>query len=139
MIERTLVLIKADGIERGLTGECISRFERVGLKIIGMKLVQINAAFSKKHYKDHVKKAFYPGLEEYITSSPVLAFVLEGISAIELVRKIVGATEPKTASPGTIRGDYSMHSYAYADEKEIAIKNLIHASGSTKDAEYEIP
>lgn len=139
MIEQTLVLIKPDGVERGLVGTILSRFENVGLKIIGMKLVVIDKTFSKKHYAAHVSKPFYKGLEEFIVSGPVVALVLEGIEAVETVRKMVGPTEPKAALPGTIRGDFAHHSYGYADKKGIAIKNLIHASGSKEDAKTEVP
>ena len=138
MIERTLVLLKPDAVQRAFVGEIITRFERVGLKIVGMKMVWVDEDFSKKHYSDHVDKPFYPGLEEFITEGPVIAMVLEGIHAVEIVRKIVGPTEPKQAPPGTIRGDFSHHSYAYTDKKGIAIKNLIHASGSVEDAEKEV-
>ena len=138
MIESTLVLLKPDCVQRGLMGEIITRFENVGIKIVGMKLVWVDKDFSKKHYKDHVEKKFYSGLEAMITEGPVVAMVLEGLHAIEAVRKMIGGTEPKTAQPGTIRGDYAHHSYEYTDKKGIAIKNLIHASGNKKDAEYEI-
>ena len=138
MIQQTLVLIKPDGVERGLCGQILQRFENAGLKIAGMKMVWIDEDFSKKHYEAHVEKPFYAGLEAFIVSGPVMALALEGIEAVELVRKMVGATEPKSAAPGTIRGDYAMHSYGYADEKGIAIKNLIHASGSSDDAKTEM-
>lgn len=138
MIERTLVLLKPDSIKRGLIGEIISRFEKVGMKIVGIKMVWVNKDFAKKHYKAHVTKNFYPGLEAMIIEGPVVAMVIEGIHSIASVRKMVGGTEPKTAQPGTIRGDYAHHSYEYTDKKGIAIKNLIHASGDKKDAEYEI-
>ena len=138
MIEQTLVLVKPDGVQRGLVGEILQRFEKVGLKIIGMKMVWVDAAFAKKHYKAHVDKPFYLGLETMITEGPVVAVALEGIHAVELVRKIVGPTEPKSAPPGTIRGDYAHVSYAYADRKGIAIKNLIHASGNIEEAKAEI-
>ena len=138
MIERSLVLIKPDGVQRGIIGDLISRFEKVGLKISASKLVHIDKAFAKKHYKAHVSKEFYKGLEESITSGPVMAIVFEGLHCIEIVRKIVGPTEPRTAPPGTIRGDYSSHSYEYTDPKNIAIRNLIHASTSKKEADDEI-
>jgi len=138
MIEQTLVLIKPDGVQRGLIGEITQRFERVGLKIIGMKMVWVNKDFAKKHYKAHIDKPFYKGLEAMITEGPVVAMVLEGVHAVELVRKMVGPTEPKSAPPGTIRGDYAHISYSYADKKGIAIKNLIHASGNLEEAKAEI-
>ncbi len=138
MIERTLILLKPDAVERCITGEIISRFERAGLKIVGMKMVWMDKAFSKKHYEAHVAKPFYAGLEKFMTAGPIVAMVLEGIHAVETVRKMVGATEPKSAQPGTVRGDYSHHSYAYTDKKGIAIKNLIHASGNSEEARKEV-
>lgn len=138
MIERTLVLLKPDTVERGLVGEIISRFEKVGVKIVGMKMVWVDSEFSRKHYAEHVEKPFYKGLEAMITEGPVVAMVLEGVHAISLVRKMIGATEPKSAVPGTIRGDYAHVSYEYADERNIGVKNLIHASANKKDAEAEV-
>ena len=138
MMERTLVLIKPDGVERGLVGEILTRFEKVGLKIVGMKMQWVDKDFSKKHYAAHVSKPFYKGLEEFIISGPVIAMVREGLHAVELVRKMVGVTEPKSAAPGTIRGDYAHHSYQYTDKKGISIKNLIHASGSVEEAKVEV-
>lgn len=137
-MQRTLILIKPDGVQRGLAGEIISRFESAGLKIVGMKMVWADEKFSKKHYSAHLEKPFYAGLEAMITEGPVIALVLEGIHAVEIVRKIVGPTEPRKAPPGTIRGDYAHHSYEYADEKGIAIKNIIHASGSAEEAKTEV-
>ena len=138
MIQKTLVLLKPDAVERALIGRIIERFENAGLKIIGMKLVWVDKDFSKKHYSAHVGKKFYQPLEDFIVSGPVVAMVLEGIEAVELVRKMVGPTEPKTAAPGTIRGDFAHHSYKYADTKGISIKNLIHASGTVEEAEVEV-
>lgn len=138
MIQRTLILLKPDAVERSITGEIISRFERAGLKIVGMKMVWMSKDFSKKHYEAHTSKPFYVGLEKFMTAGPIIAMVLEGIHAVETVRKMVGATEPKSAQPGTIRGDYAHHSYAYTDKKGIAIKNLIHASGNQEDAIKEV-
>jgi len=138
MMERTFVAIKPDGVQRGLIGKIIERFENAGLKIVGLKMIQIDEAFAKKHYKAHVEKPFYKGLEEFILEGPVVAMVIEGIHAIESVRKIVGPTEPKSAPPGTIRGDFAHHSYEWADNKDIAIKNLIHASGNKEDADDEV-
>jgi nucleoside-diphosphate kinase len=138
LIEKTLVLLKPDAVQRGLVGDIIKRFENVGLKIVGMKMIWIDRDFSKKHYSDHVEKAFYKGLEEFIVEGPLVAMALEGIHSVELVRKMVGSTEPKKAQPGTIRGDYAHHSYEYADTKGIAIKNLIHASDTQENAKKEI-
>jgi nucleoside-diphosphate kinase len=143
MIERTLVLVKPDGVERGLIGECIKRFEQRGFKIVGMKMVWTDKDHAMKHYTEdiakrngeHVRKY----LLEFITSGPVVAMVIEGVNAIENVRKIVGSTEPRAALPGTIRGDFTHVSYSYADGKEIVIKNLIHASADKKDSDNEVP
>lgn len=137
-MERTLVLLKPDTIQRCFAGELITRFEKVGLKIVGMKMVWVNEEFSKQHYKAHVDKAFYPGLQAMITEGPVIAIVLEAPHAVSQVRKMVGGTEPKSAQPGTIRGDYAQHSYEYTDNKGISIKNLIHASGNLEEAKTEV-
>ena len=138
MIERSLVLLKPDAVQRGLMGKVIGRFEDAGLKAVGMKMVWVKEEFAKKHYAAHLEKSFYPGLEKMITEGPVLAMVLEGLHAVETVRKMVGPTEPKSAAPGTIRGDFAHHSYEYTDKKGIAIKNLIHASGNVAEAKEEI-
>lgn len=138
MIEITLVLIKPDAVERGLVGEIVKRIEQRGLRIIGLKMTKIDSEFAKKHYSEHIDKSFYEGLESFITSGPLVAMAVEGVDAIEAVRKIVGATEPKSAIPGTIRGDFAHVSYSHADEKGITVKNLIHASGNKKDAEKEV-
>ncbi len=143
MIERTLVLIKPDGVERGLIGECVKRFEQRGFKIIGMKMVWTDKDHAMKHYTDDISKRngekVRANLLEFITSGPVVAFVIEGVNAIENVRKIVGSTEPKSSLPGTIRGDFTHVSYAYADDKDIVVKNIIHASGNKEDADNEVP
>jgi nucleoside-diphosphate kinase len=138
MMEKTLVLIKPDAVQRGLIGEVLTRFEKVGLKVSGMKMVWVDSDFSKKHYAAHVDKNFYAGLENFITSGPVIALALQGLHAVELVRKMVGGTEPKSANPGTIRGDFAQHSYEYTDKKGISIKNLIHASGTSEEALAEV-
>lgn len=138
MIQRTLVLIKPDGVQRALIGRIIQRFEDVGLKIIGMKMVWVDSDFAKKHYSEHVQKDFYKSLEEFITLGPVVAMVIEGVYAIEVVRKLVGPTEPRSAPPGTIRGDFAHMSYDFSDSKGIGLKNIIHASSSEEDAKREI-
>ncbi len=138
MKERTLVLVKPDGVQRGLIGEVIRRFENAGLKIVGMKMVWIDKEFSKKHYKSHVGKFFYERLEKAITEGPVVAMVLEGIHAVEVVRKIVGPTEPKEAPPGTIRGDFAHHSMRYTDEMKKVVANIVHASGNAEEAAQEV-
>ena len=142
MIERTLVLIKPDGVERGLIGKIISRFEDPGLKIIAMKMVWVDKNFAKKHYTEDLAKRRGEEVRNmmvnFITEGPVVALILEGVNAIENVRKIVGTTEPKSSLPGTIRGDFCHVSYSYADSKKIVVKNIIHASSSKEDAENEI-
>ena len=138
MIERTLVLIKPDGVQRALTGTVIRKFENSGLKIVGMRMVWVNKALSKKHYSDHIGKPFFAGLDEFIRSGPVVAMVLEGVEAIQNVRRIVGSTAPGEAAPGTIRGDFAHHTYAYADKARKSIANIIHASGDAKDAKKEV-
>lgn len=138
MIQQTLVLLKPDAVQRGHMGEIITRFEKNGLKIVAAKMVWVDKEFSKKHYAEHVEKPFYKGLETLITLGPILAMVIEGVEAIATVRKMVGATEPKSAAPGTIRGDFAHVSYGYADKQGIGIKNLIHASANKEDATKEI-
>lgn len=142
MIERTLVLLKPDAVQRCIMGELITRFEKAGLKAIGMKMVWANEEFAKGHYTEDITKRrgefVRNKLIQFLQEGPVLAMCLEGVNAIEVVRKLVGGTEPKAAQPGTIRGDYAHHSYDWADSHEIAIKNLVHASSDKKDAESEI-
>lgn len=137
-IQRTLVLLKPDAVQRSVMGEIITRFERAGFKVVAMKMVWADREFSKQHYAELVEKPFYKGLEDYLVVGPVLAFVLEGAEAIVSVRKMVGSTEPKGSAPGTIRGDYAHASYAHADGSGIALKNLIHASANVEDATREI-
>lgn len=142
-IERTLVLLKPDAVQRCFAGEIITRFEKVGLKIVGMKMQWVDADFAKKHYTEDISirrgEHVRNHLVKFLQEGPVVAIVLEGVNAIENVRKIVGSTEPKAAQPGTIRGDYAHVSYAYADEKQMVVRNLIHASSDKKDADYEVP
>ncbi len=141
MIEKTLVLLKPDTVQRAFVGQIITRFENVGLKIVGMKMVWIDKDFAKKHYFDVAERhseTILNNLVKFITVGPVIAMVLEGLHSVELVRKLVGKTEPRTAQPGTIRGDFAQHSYAYTDPKNLAIKNLIHASGKVEEAKYEV-
>ena len=144
MLEKTLVLLKPDALQRQLMGRIISRFEDAGFKIIGAKMVWIDEAFAKKHYEGISKiitrrgEKVFRSLLQYMQQGPVLAMCLEGVHAVEIVRKMVGATEPKVASPGTIRGDFAHMSIAYGDLKSIAVKNLIHASGNLEEATQEI-
>lgn len=143
MIEKTLVLVKPDGVVRSLMGKIITRFEDAGLKIIAMKMVWADKEFAKKHYREDIAKKHgervREGLIGYITEGPVLAMVLEGIDAIAVTRKLVGSTYPNEALPGTIRGDFAHISKVYANTNEITVRNLIHASGNKEDAEIEIP
>ncbi len=141
MIERTLVLLKPDAVARGLIGRVIQRFEDAGLKIVGAKMVWMDKDFGKKHYFDVAERRgdkVLDALLDFMTAGPVLAMVIEGVHAVDVVRKMVGGTEPKTALPGTIRGDFAHHSFVHTDGKGVAIKNLVHASGNQKEAEYEI-
>src|SRR3989338_224898 len=138
MIERTLIIIKPDGVARCLVGNIIKRFENAGLKIIGMKMEWVDKKLAEKHYNAHKSKPFFKNLVDFIREGPVVAFVAEGVHAVENVRKIVGSTSPHEASPGTIRGDFAHLSMKYASEKGTGGKNLIHASSSLKDANDEI-
>src|SRR4051812_29568209 len=127
-MERTLVLLKPDCVQRRLAGRVISRFEDKGLNIIAMKMMQVTPELSKKHYAEHVSKPFYPGLESFITASPIVALVLEGLEAIRVVRDILGATSGLKAAAGTIRGDFSLSRQM----------NLVHASDGPEAAAREI-
>ncbi|MCD6520516.1 MAG: nucleoside-diphosphate kinase [Anaerolineae bacterium] len=127
-MERTLVIIKPDAVQRGLVGEIISRLENRGLKIVGMKLIQIDEALARRHYSVHEGKPFFEGLIRYITSAPVVVMVLEGKKAIEVVRRTMGATNPVEAAPGTIRADFAL---------EIG-RNLVHGSDGPETAQREI-
>jgi nucleoside-diphosphate kinase len=141
-MERTLVLIKPEAVQRAIVGKIITRFEDAGLKIVAMKQAWADKEFAMKHYTEDIEqrrgKHVRDKLIKYLAEGPVIAFVLEGINAIENVRKITGGTEPKTAVPGTIRGDFAHASFAYADEKNQALKNIIHSSSDEKDAKNEI-
>lgn len=167
MIEQSLVLIKPDGVERGLIGTILQRFERVGLKIVAMKMVQATADQADRHYvltEEWMKgvfeksKAKYEaegkefgytdykaygqyikkGLMEFLTAAPLVAIVLEGEQAVSLVRKLVGSTEPASAAPGTIRGDFSPDTYQFSNSQDRPLRNLIHASGTAAEAKNEV-
>lgn len=142
-IERSLVLLKPDTLERGLVGEIVQRFERVGLKIVGMKMLLPEVTQAEQHYTEdlairrgeHVRKA----MVDMLTSGPIVAFVLEGIEAVELVRKMIGGTEPKSSAPGTIRGDYAHTSFKHVDSSsDNKLYNLIHGSATVEEAQTEI-
>lgn len=167
-MEQTLVLIKPDGVQRGLTGRILTRFEDAGLKIVALKMVHpaqedvdkhyalteewMKAVYEKAKTKYESKGEAFPfadhiaygmdikrGLVDFLRSSPVLAMVLEGEQAVSLVRKLVGATEPASAAPGTIRGDFSHDTYALANAQNRPLRNIIHASGNVEEAGHEIP
>ncbi len=127
-MEKTFAMIKPDAVQRGLVGPIISRYEAKGLRIAGMKIMQVTEEIAKQHYAEHVEKPFFPGLLQYITSGPVVALVLEGKNAVEEVRKMNGATNPLQAACGTIRGDYA---------QEVG-RNVVHGSDSVASAEREI-
>jgi len=168
MTERSLVLIKPDGVKRAIVGKIITRFEETGLKIVGMKMVWVSESHAKEHYRldeewaknvfDKTKKAYEKEGKpmkykdhmdlgstiqrwnmNFLTEGPVIAMVIEGPHAIELVRKMIGSTEPRQAQPGTIRGDFATtESYATADVKQRVLRNLIHASDGPETAKREI-
>lgn len=127
-MQRTLVIIKPDGVQRALTGKILARFEERGLKLVALKIVSVSTDLAEAHYAVHKGKFFYQGLVDYITSSPVVVMVLEGHEAIGAARKMVGATRPWEAEPGTIRGDLAL----------MGLRNLIHASDAPETAESEI-
>jgi nucleoside-diphosphate kinase len=143
-LERTLIIFKPDSIQRGLIGRIMGRFEDVGLRIVGMKMVRPDYDQFHHHYEKIGKMISRRGEEvfkvtlEMMSSGPVILVVLEGIEAVSLVRKMVGNTEPKSALPGTIRGDFAHMSYAHGDANKVGIPNLIHASGDKDEAELEI-
>jgi nucleoside-diphosphate kinase len=126
-MERTLILIKPDAFARNLTGEIIARFERKGLRIVAMKHMQVNEELAKQHYAEHEGKPFFGELVEFITSAPLVAFVLEGTDAIRAARQVIGATNPLEAAPGSIRGDFAL---------EVG-KNMVHGSDSPESAQRE--
>ena len=128
MAQRTLVLVKPDGVKKGLTGEIISRLEKKGLKIAAMRMLQMDKAMARKHYAVHDGKPFFAGLVDFITSGPIVAVVVEGDKSVEVVRKLMGETDPVKAAPGTIRGDYGL---------DIG-ENLVHGSDSEENARTEI-
>ena len=141
-LQRTLILLKPDALDRGIVGEIVTRFERVGAKIIGMKMLVSEKDTAMKHYTEDLAQrrgeVIRQRMIDMLTSGPIVALVLEGVEMVEVARKMIGATEPKAATPGTIRGDYTHVSYGYADAKKIGVFNLIHASASAEEAEVEI-
>lgn len=143
-IEQTLVIFKPDAVQRGIVGEILTRFERVGLKIVGMKMITPSREDFFKHYETIGKVKTRRGEDtlnvvlEFMSEGPVIATVFEGVEAIAVARKLIGATEPKSAAIGTIRGDYCHISYDQADSTKKAVPNLIHASEGAEDAAQEI-
>ena len=126
--QRTLILVKPDGVHRRLIGQIISRIENKGLSIVAMKMLQVTPELSQKHYAEHVAKPFYPQLEEFITAAPVVAMIVQGPEAVAVMRTIIGATNGREAAPGTIRGDYGCSRQM----------NMIHGSDSEESAAREI-
>ncbi len=127
-MERTLVLVKPDGVQRGLIGEVISRLERRGLKLAALKLMQMDEAMARQHYSEHVEKPFFPGVSAFVTSSPLIAMVWEADNAVSIVRQTMGETDPVKSPPGTIRGDLGVN----------IGRNLVHGSDSPESAQREI-
>ncbi|PKO19633.1 nucleoside-diphosphate kinase [candidate division BRC1 bacterium HGW-BRC1-1] len=128
MKERTLLFIKPDGVRRGLVGEVISRLEHRGLRLVGLKMLRMNRDLAHRHYEEHVNKPFYPGLEEFILSGPIVAMVVEGDDVVEMTRTMMGKTKHTEAVPGTIRGDFAFST----------TQNIIHGSDSPARAQVEI-
>ena len=126
--ERTLVLVKPDGVQRGLVGAVLGRLEQRGLKLVGLKLLQMDDALARRHYAEHVEKPFFPGLRDFITSGPLVAAVFEGANAVQLTRNTMGATHPLDAAPGSIRGDFGVD----------LGRNVIHGSDSPESGEREV-
>ena len=127
-MQRTLVIVKPDGVQRGLVGEILGRFERRGLKLVGLKLIQIDRALAERHYAIHRGKFFYESLVQHISAAPSVIAAIEGPEAIQIVRTMVGATRPWEAAPGSIRGDFAVQ----------GLRNLIHASDAPDTAEAEL-
>ena len=144
MLQRTLIIFKPDAIQRGIVGEIFTRFERAGLKLVGAKMLFPEYDHYYHHYENIGKMISRRGQKAFdvtlsmMTQGPVLAFVLEGVEAVGTVRKMVGTTEPKSALPGTIRGDFAHASFDYADKQDTGLPNLLHASGDPEEAKLEI-
>ncbi|MBP1631745.1 MAG: nucleoside-diphosphate kinase [Acidobacteria bacterium] len=127
-LQKTFVMVKPDGVRRGLVGEIISRFERKGLRLTRARMLTIDADLAARHYAEHVGKPFYPDLAAFITSGPVVAMEWEGEEAVEVARTLMGVTDPKKAAPGTIRGDFGL----------VVTENVVHGSDSPASAEREL-
>lgn len=137
-VETTFVALKPDAVKRGIVGNIISTMENAGFKISGMKMVQATDQLLEQHYEEHVDKPFYEGLAEYMQQGPIVALAIEGVHAVENMRKIVGDTSAKDAHPSTIRGRFAHMSMEHADEAGRHYKNIIHASATPEEAEKEL-
>lgn len=141
-LQRSLVLLKPDAIQRGIIGEILTRFERVGARIVGLKMLVSDKDTAAQHYTEDLAirrgEKVRAMMIDLITSGPIIAIALEGVDMVEVVRKMIGSTEPKSAAPGTIRGDYAHVSFSYADAQGTGIFNLVHASGSPEEGETEV-
>ena len=140
-VERTLVLLKPDAVARGLVGRVLARFEQALLKVVAAKMVWMDAELTRRHYfdlEDRFGPTVYNLMAEFMQSGPVIAVVIEGVAAVACTRKLVGSTYPDQAPPGTIRGDFAHMSREYANERGIAVANLVHASGTVEEALHEI-
>lgn len=138
MTERTLIIIKPDGMRANLANEIIRRYEKAGLRIIAQKIMSADKDLLRQHYSAHVEKPFYHGLERFMMETPLAVFILEGENAIAKAREVTGATDPSKATKGTVRGDLSDDSQEKADKEKRAINNLVHASGNKEEAAKEI-
>lgn len=140
--EKTLILIKPDGVKRNLIGKIITRFEDAGLKVIGMKMVWSDDKLAKRHYTEDIAKRHGERVRtmqvKYLQEGPVIAMVLEGVEAVTVTRKIIGSTYPNESPPGTIRGDFAHVSKEYANPRNLNVRNLVHASGNASEAKEEI-
>jgi nucleoside-diphosphate kinase len=140
-VERTLVLLKPDAVARGLVGRVLARFEAALLKIVAAKMVLMDAELTRQHYFDLEERfgpEVYASMSAFMQTGPVIAVVLEGVDAVACVRKLVGSTYPEQAAPGTIRGDFAHQSKAYANVNQVAVANLVHASGNREEAQREV-
>jgi nucleoside-diphosphate kinase len=140
-VERTLVLLKPDAVARGLVGRILARFEEALLKVVAAKMVWMDADLTRRHYFDLEERfgpSVYTAMATFMQTGPVVAVVLEGVEAVACTRKLVGSTYPDQAPPGTIRGDFAHMSRAYANDRGIAVANLVHASGNVEEAAHEI-
>lgn len=127
-VQRTLVLCKPDAVQRGIVGRIVSRFEDKGFKIVGLKMMHVDENLARTHYQEHIEKPFFSELVEFITASPIVAMAVEGENAVEVVRGVMGTTNPQKATPGTIRGDFGLN----------LTKNLVHGSDSLASADREL-